>query len=140
MQSVRPRDTVQTLGLGALHQLAEPKMGVLPSFMPANHLTKVPSSLQVGRKKGPERLEESPAPQLPGTLVSGQGKLLSSLWMVVGHLGLARWLGLSVRLCPQTFLVAKGRPASSYCEWAPCFSLCSHPPPLYLFTSRSDCV
>ena len=62
----------------------------------------------------------SPAPQLLGTLVSGGGTnralegqgwarmcLLSSLW-TVGHLGLARWPGLSVCPCPQTFLVAKG--------------------------------
>lgn len=106
---------------------------------PALCLQTTPSAssflLTSGQEEGQRRLKESPAPQLLGTLVSGQGTdralegqgwarmcLLSSLW-TVGHLGLARWLGLSVRLCPQTFLVAKGAglpPATA--KWGSLFS------------------
>lgn len=112
------------LGLGALHQLAEPKMnveGILPGFMPANHPPKNSFLLTSGQEEGQRRLKVTPAPQPPGTLlVSGRGAdralegrgwarmSLFSFLQTVGHLGLARWPGLSVHLSPQTFLVVKG--------------------------------
>ena len=92
--------------------------------------------LTSGQEEGQRRLKVTPAPQPPGTLLvssrgtdralEGQGWarmcLVSSL-RTVGQLGLAQWPGLSVCLCPQTFLVAKGAglpPAAA--KWGSLFS------------------